>query len=224
MNLAKQFIKKQIIGVGREWESHIENIFRIFDRNLRSYAPDNILDVGCGDGSRTMRLAEYFNINRKNVYGLEYDQNHINNCNLRFYCSRIDLEIDSIPFKEKMFDLVICNQVLEHIKNYQNVINQLIRVTKNEGYIVIGVPNLAHFINRIYLLFGRQPMCIDIDSPHVRAFTHKSLSLKLSTTETVELIDRKGSLMYPFPSFLGKFLSRYFIGSSGYVCYLLKRV
>jgi 2-polyprenyl-3-methyl-5-hydroxy-6-metoxy-1,4-benzoquinol methylase len=225
MHYVSQFIKKQIICVDNEWESHIDNILRLFDSNLNGdTTPENMLDVGCGDGSRTQRLAQYFNIDRKNLYGLDYDQNLINLSNLHFNSSRTDLEVDAIPFKEGMFDLVICNQVLEHLKNYQNVINQIIRVTKIGGYIVLGVPNLAHLINRIYLLFGRQPLCIDIDSSHVRGFTHKSLSLKLSSIKGLELIDIKGSLMYPLPFFIAKLLSKYFISLSGYVCYLLKRV
>ena len=135
----------------------------------------------------------------------------------------MDLEFDPIPFNDGKFDLVVCNQVLEHLKNYQNVIDHMIRVTKIGGYIVIGIPNLAHLINRIYLMFGRQPMCIDINSSHVRAFTHRSFTKKLSLIQTVNLIDFKGSLMYPLPFSLGKFLSRYLTGLSGYTCYLLKR-
>ena len=224
MKSTKQFIKTKILGVDNEWESHIENIFRLFDTNITANPPKNLLDVGCGDGTRTLRLAEYFNIDRKNLYGLDYDQNLINLCNLEFDSSRVDLEVDPIPFKEGMFDIVICNQVLEHLKNYQSVINHMIRVTKMGGYIVIGIPNLAHLINRIYLMFGRQPMCIDINSSHVRGFAHKNFALKLSSTEAIKLIDFKGSLMYPLPFHFGKILSKYLIGLSGYVCYLLKKV
>ncbi len=224
MPIIKTIIKEKILSVNKEWESHIDNIFRVFDSNLKAFTPHNMLDVGCGDGCRTLRLAEYFNINTKNLYGLDYDQNLVNLCNLKFQSFKMDLEVDQIPFEQEMFDLVICNQVLEHIKNYNNAIDNIIRVTKNNGYIVFGIPNLAHLINRILLLIGRQPMCIDIDSSHVRAFTHKSLSFKLSSISTLELIDCRGSLMYPLPFFLGKFLSRYFINFSGYVCYLLKKV
>ena len=224
MKSTKQFIKTKILGVDNEWESHIENIFRLFDTNITANPPKNLLDVGCGDGTRTLRLAEYYSIDKKNLYGLDYDQNLINFCNLEFDSSRVNLEVDPIPFNEGMFDLVICNQVLEHLKNYQRVINHMIRVTKMGGYIVIGIPNLAHLINRIYLIFGKQPMCADINSSHVRAFTHRSFALKLSSIKTVKLIDFKGSLMYPFPFSFGKLLSKYFVGLSGYVCYLLRKV
>ena len=80
------------------------------------------------------------------------------------------MECQDIPHSDDTFDLVICNQVLEHLKNFRSVIDEIIRITNNEGYILIGMPNLAHLINRIYLLFGVQPMCIDIDSSHIRGF------------------------------------------------------
>ena len=113
--------------------------------------------------------------------------------------------------------------MLEHLKNYKKVVDDLIRVTKQDGYIVIGIPNLAHLINRIFLLFGKQPMCIDLDSSHVRAFTHISFVRKINSIQSVTLIDCTGSLMYPLPYFIGNYLSDYFVGLCGYVCYLLKK-
>ncbi len=43
-------MKHIIIGTQYEWESHIDNIFRIFNKNLKTYSPKNMLDVGCGKG------------------------------------------------------------------------------------------------------------------------------------------------------------------------------
>lgn len=224
MALIKEYIKNNVLSVNKEWESHIKNIFRLYNSNLKTLTPRNMLDVGCGDGSRSLLLAEYFNINKKQLFGLDYDQNLVNACNLRFQSAKIDLEVEPIPFEKGTFDVVVCNQVLEHLKNYRTVIDNLIRVTKKNGFIILGIPNLAHLINRIFLLFGKQPMCIDIDSSHVRGFTHKSFSLKLSSMTNVELIDCKGALMYPLPFFLGNFFSKHFIGFSGYVCYLLRKI
>ena len=223
MNLIKEYIKRNIISVDREWESHIENIFRLFKGNLIDFKPLNMLDVGCGDGSRSLRLAKFFNINTNQLYGLDYDQNCVDQCNFKFKSFSVDLESDSIPFKLGTFDIVVCNQVLEHLKNWQKALNEIIRVTKRGGFMVIGIPNLAHMINRIYLLIGKQPMCIEIDTSHVRGFTHKSFSSKLSSMTDVELIDCKGALMYPLPYFLGSVLAKYLTSFSGYVCYLLRK-
>jgi len=141
-----------------------------------------------------------------------------------FNASKIDLETDDIPYENNTFDLVICNQVLEHLKNYRKVIDDIIRVTKRRGYIVIGIPNLAHLINRIYLLFGIQPMCLHLDGSHVRAFTHGSFVKMLASFQTVKLIDCKGSAMYPLPFFIAKYIDDYFVGLTGYVCYLLRKL
>lgn len=220
----KNYIGYRVIGTQYEWESHIDNIFRIFDKKLKTYAPNNLLDVGCGNGDRTIRIANYFNVHMNNTHGLDYNDDFVIACKRMFNARKIDLEIDDIPYEGSTFDLVICNQVLEHLKNYKKVVDDLIRVTKKRGYIVIGIPNLAHLINRIYLLFGIQPMCIHLDGSHVRSFTHKSFFRMLASLQTVKLIACTGSTMYPLPFFAAKYIADYFVGLTGYICYLLQRV
>lgn len=220
----KKYIKYTFIGTQYEWESHIGNMFRIFDKNLKTYTPNNLLDVGCGKGDRTIRVANYFNVSMHNTDGLDYDDGLIIACKRMFNANKIDLETDDIPYEDDTFDLVICNQVLEHLKNYRKVIDDIVRVTKKGGYILIGIPNLAHLINRIYLLFGIQPMCIHLDGPHVRAFTHKSFVRMLDSFQRVKLIDCTGSAMYPLPFFMARYIGDYFVGLTGYVCYLLRKI
>ena len=224
MNKAIHLKLKEFLGTPYEWESHIDNIFRIFDQNLRTYAPHNILDIGCGNGDRTIRIAKYYNVSMSNVHGLDYNVDLMTTCKKAFNASSIDLETDHIPYKDNTFDLVICNQVLEHLKNYKKTISEAIRVTKNQGYIVFGIPNLAHLINRIYLLFGFQPLCIHLDSSHVRSFTHRNFVKLLNSLESVRLIDCKGSLMYPLPFLIANRIKDHFIGLTGYVCYLLQKI
>lgn len=220
----KEYIKYRIIGTQYEWESHIDNMFRIFDKNLKTYVPHNMLDVGCGNGDRTVRIAHRFNIGMCNTYGVEYDDKLVIDCRKVFNAEKIDLETDDLPHDDNTFDLVICNQVLEHLKNYRKVIDNVIRVTRRGGYMAIGIPNLSHLINRIYLLFGAQPLCIHLDGPHVRSFTHKGFVKMLGSLEEVTLIDSNGALMFPLPSKVAKVLSGHFVGLSGYTCYLLQKI
>jgi ubiquinone/menaquinone biosynthesis C-methylase UbiE len=217
------FIKK-LIGTRHEWESHVANVFRIFECNLQNYTPRNVLDIGCGDGERTIRIAKYYGVPMTEVYGLDYDHELILSCRKLFNAKRVDLERDQIPHDDNTFDLVICNQVLEHLKDYKKTIYEAIRVTKHQGYIVLGIPNLAHLINRIYLLFGIQPMCIHLDGPHVRSFTHGAFINLLNSLNSVKLLDFKGSLMYPIPFFIANRITDYVVGLSGYICYLMKKV
>ena len=221
--ISKQFINENIINTSAELEGHIGNMFYLFDRNISARNQKSLLDIGCGSGERTIRIARYFNIDMNNTYGLDCNNRQIAACRKMFNAEVIDLESDRLPYYDNYFDLVVCNQVLEHLKNYKKVIDDMIRVTRERGYMVIGVPNLAHLINRIYLLFGIQPMCIHLNSSHVRAFTHKAFVEMLNSLSQVKLIDYAGAVMYPLPYCIARKLSGYFAGLSGYVCYLLHK-
>ena len=48
---------------------------------------------------------------------------------------------EKIPFESKKFDVVISNQVIEHIRNQQEHIDEMYRVCKKNGLCFIGTPN-----------------------------------------------------------------------------------
>ena len=217
------YLKKSILKTQYELDSHQKNLFYLIDRHLSDCSITSLLDVGCANGDRTILIAKYFNINRQNTYGVDYNKKHIEACSNLFKAKLTDLENQNLLYRNNRFDLVVCNQVLEHLKNYRNVIDNLIRVTRKKGFIMIGIPNLAHLINRLYLIFGIQPMCMTLNSSHVRGFTHKAFVEMLDKTDNVELVDCKGGLMYPLPYFVAQPLTKYLPGLSGYVCYLLKK-
>jgi ubiquinone/menaquinone biosynthesis C-methylase UbiE len=217
-------ILKLLIGTQHEWQSHIDNILYLLNKNLKTYKPNNLLDVGSGDGKRTLLMAQYFNIDPPNVYGVDYSDKYVAETAKIFNAEKIDLEVDQLPYDDEKFDLITCNQVLEHLKNYREVINDVIRVSRKGGYIVLGIPNLAHLINRIYLMLGVQPLCIHLNGPHVRGYTHRAFIDLLNSIKELELIDYTGSLMYPLPSTFSKYLAKYFVGLSGYTCYLLQKI
>lgn len=48
--------------------------------------------------------------------------------------------LEKVPFKPNSFDLVICTQVLEHVREPQIVLNEFFRITKEGGSICISAP------------------------------------------------------------------------------------
>lgn len=116
----KNFIKK-IIGVDREYESHIENIFYLIKKRLKKYNPQNFLDVGCGNGERTSRIAEHFGISANNIYGVDYSDKSIIEATKKFNTQKVNLESEILPYRDEMLDLVISNQVLEHLINLNEI-------------------------------------------------------------------------------------------------------
>jgi len=190
----------------------------------KSIVDDTLLDVGCSKGTRSIAVAQALGIAHQNVHGVDIEDIANDSPLLRNNFKKIDLEAGLLPFDDNSFGLVICNQVMEHLKNYNRIFQEIIRVTKPKGFIVLGIPNLAHLMNRILLLFGSQPMCMVMRSGHVRGFTHKAFVEFLHSQSNVKLIDCKGSsIIYPMPYLLAKPLSNIFTGLCAYTCYLIQR-
>ena len=46
----------------------------------------------------------------------------------------------TLPFADNSFDLVVCSEVLEHIDNYDGFLQEINRVIKTDGQLIISVP------------------------------------------------------------------------------------
>ncbi len=120
----------------------------------------------------------------------------------------IDFERERLPFDGESFDVVMCNQVIEHTKELFWVVAELARVCKVGGHLLVGVPNLGSLHNRIALLLGRQPPAIHVFGPHVRGFTIDGLRDFLLAGDVLRVERVVGSNFYPFPPFVSRLLAR----------------
>jgi SAM-dependent methyltransferase len=186
-------------------------------RELRS-----VLDVGCGAGGYTVQHAEALGVPLERVTGVECHPDHLTVARQRFRTERVDLESEKLPFDDGSVDLVICNQVLEHMKNVFWALAEMDRVLAVGGVLAVGVPNLASLLNRAVLLVGRQPVTIDIGGSHVRGFAHRSFRDFLLQHPGYVLETQLGSSLYPWPAKLGaERLARRLPGFSAYTFYAL---
>ena len=102
-------------------------------KNKRS----KILDIGCGPGLKSFVLSK-----KHKVIGFDVDKKQVGawkkyNCNL-FLASA-----EEIPIKTKSFDTILCTEVLEHVKDYKKLLNDVLRIIKKQGRIIITTPNAA---------------------------------------------------------------------------------
>ena len=158
----------------------------------------NLLDVGCADGGRTALYANSLGISLNAVHGIEAKSAYLEK-GLPFPISVLNLETDSFPWEAGSFDLVVCNQVLEHLKNMFLPMNESVRVLRKGGRLLIGVPNVAALHNRILLLFGGQPVCNHLAGPHLRCFAHKAFLRFLLSNPAVSLEACTGASLSPLP-------------------------
>jgi methionine biosynthesis protein MetW len=197
----------------------IGNYIRKPKKSKRTF---KILDIGCGWGQDLTGILEI----SKNVdlYGIEIGYEKITACqqkNITIF--NIDCEKDRIPVNDNFFDIIIINQFLEHTKEIFFICSEISRVLKKQGILIIGVPNLAAFHNRILLLFGYQPSCVEPMGPHVRGFTVPSLKNFISMENYFIVKEIKGSNFYPVPPLISKVLSNFFPQLSVSIFFLIER-
>ncbi len=98
---------------------------RILKRELASFS-GKILDVGCGN----KRLQEYLPSDT-DYTGIDFNA---------AADIQMDISKEPYPFKDNSFDYIICNAVLEHVKNDDFVLNEIYRVLKPGGTLYVSIP------------------------------------------------------------------------------------
>ncbi len=190
-----------------------------------------LIDIGARDGVYTAQLLESVTAsNRTTPFGdwrpvlVEISQEYLARARQRFGCVRANVERSGLPFESRSASCVVINQVLEHLKDPFQVLAECDRVLKVGGIFLIGVPNLAGLVNRLYLLAGKQPAAINLPGPHVRGYTLRSLRAYLKTNPNFVLRRVFGSCLYPLPPFLSEPLAVRWPGLACYMFFVLEKV
>lgn len=205
----------------RNYEALTEVIGDLLARRARPCT--SLLDVGCGDGRKTLAWSGRLGLPATAVAGVEGYAPFRERALVSFRTEEADLESDHLPFPDTSFDLVIANQVIEHIKNVFHLMGELCRLTRVGGHLLLSAPNLASFHNRILLGLGRQPTPIKIFCEHVRGFTARSLEELAVASGDLVPVARAGGGFYPFGPRAGRTLAHLWPGGAVYSILLLKR-
>ncbi len=104
-----------------------------------------ILDIGSGEGGTAAFFSETNQV-------ISYDLNLVRlkrqqQCSPNFFI--INGSAESLPFRSSGFDLIILQDVLEHIINKDLLVKELSRVLKDSGLIYISTPNKYSLLNII---------------------------------------------------------------------------
>jgi len=130
----------------------INNHLNKIDKNDYS-----ILDAGCGLGEN---LDEIFkqNINAK-IIGMDIHLPDLKKAKKMMgdkvtfiHCDCLNMKLD-----DNSIDIVLSNQVLEHIKEYDQYLSEIARVLKKGGLFVISTPNFLHPRNVFLKLLFQKP-------------------------------------------------------------------
>jgi len=112
-----------------------------------------VLDVGCYEGSIGKQLIDQGN----KVYGIEVNEEATKLAREKgLIVTTQDLE-SPFQFEDNMFDGVLAGEILEHILDTEFFLDEIKRILKPGGSLVISTPNVASFGRRIFLLLGKNP-------------------------------------------------------------------
>jgi SAM-dependent methyltransferase len=115
-----------------------------------------LLDLGCGDGDLTARAGELARVSR--VLGLEGSPRLAEEARGRgIEITEGDLA-EPLPYDDASMDVVLSNQVIEHLCDTDRFMAEIARVLKPTGYAVVSTNNLASWHNVVSLTLGWQPM------------------------------------------------------------------
>jgi SAM-dependent methyltransferase len=126
--------------VARDVSNWVDLQWKILDDQLRAIAPRShgrLLDVGCGEKPHEHIFRPYV----EEYVGVEYADT-FTRTDSSARTSKPDCFYDGkvLPFEARSFDTVISVQVLEHTPQPQNLLNEIGRVVRKGGLVVVTAP------------------------------------------------------------------------------------
>lgn len=149
-----------------------------------------VLELGCATGSMTKVLTHHYQCK---VTGIEYDASAA--IKAEPYCVELfvrDLEAaDALNDLSAPYDVIVLADVLEHLRQPEQMLNRLLPLLRPDGHVVISVPNIAHNGILAQLWCGQFNYTETgiLDQTHLRFFTATTLAqllqrVGLEVTET----------------------------------------
>lgn len=108
-----------------------------------------VLDAGCGVGAFSEPL-----VGRNQVYGVDFSEKSLEFAAARGLITRAD-DLTALGFEDGKFDVVLCIGVIQLIDDYRAVLQELARVTKPGGTMLIQTLNRSSLQRKALRLFEK---------------------------------------------------------------------
>jgi len=145
-----------------------------------------IVDVGCGDGSATHLVS---NLNAGNtVIGVDWSATALARARARgLLVVQGGVDTCGLPLPDGCADVVIMSELIEHLVDTDAAVDEVRRVLRPGGVLLLSTPNLAVWFNRGLVGLGIQPVFSEVSMRgiygrpghevvgHLRLFTRRAL-------------------------------------------------
>jgi len=128
-----------------------------------------ILDIGCKYGT-LKELMMKKNI-KANYYGVDISEKVFkkikNFSGDKFFVADVSKDL---PFKDEKFDYIFALEIMEHVESPTNMLNEIYRVLKMNGKLILSVPNVYSW-NEIIANLRKLPDTVG----HISTFTYQNI-------------------------------------------------
>jgi SAM-dependent methyltransferase len=140
-----------VSGDGIDWHGNL------IASRLGDLAGKRALDVACGTGAWLQRLRA----SGARVDGIDISQVAVEACRRRLPEARIEQGVaENLPFDTGAYDLVTCLGSLEHFLDQSGSLREMARVSRDDGRILILVPNAGFLTRKLGLYRGTGQVAI----------------------------------------------------------------
>lgn len=154
-----------------EYKSDPHSSHGLILRHLAQLSSTEVVDLGCSDGLLSMQIRS---LGHK-VIGVDLEEHAMVHGRVdKFIQANLD---DGLPADLPLtLDHVVCADVLEHVRQPEQLLAQILPRLTPGGAIVASVPNFGHWYPRLRTVFGmfdydRRGI---LDRTHVRFYTRRS--------------------------------------------------
>lgn len=116
----------------------VQGMYDVLVDEIQKSHSGKILDVGCGNGNLFTLLPD----GKYELFGVDFSENMIieakNNCKAKASFTVADAE--RLPFADDTFDIVVCNASFHHYIHPNTVLDEMHRVLRDGGKVLIGDP------------------------------------------------------------------------------------
>ena len=131
-----------------------------------------VLDIGCGLGTYVRRLRDF----ASTVYGMDVDAPRVEEGARRGTDNLLVAAGEHVPLADARLDVVILNEVIEHVTDDAATLREAVRVLQPGGTVIIYAPNRLYpfethgvYLGRRYV-FGNIPFVNYLPDPLRRRF------------------------------------------------------
>jgi len=134
---------------------------------------EDVLEIGCGQGHFLRRIKTLFN-----AVGIELNPKAIREC------EALGLQVSGHPLEtvSETFNAIVSFEVLEHISDPRAFIENMLRLLRPNGYLLLAVPDPQGYFSEA------EKILLDMPPHHVLSFSKKTFS-KIAELLNLELLE-----------------------------------